>query len=692
MPNWKKIIVSGSDATLNSLNVVSSFTSSGLNYPTLDNGEESFMQTDGNGNLSLQYVKTIYEEIVNGESTPLVKGTPVYVSGSQGAASIVFRADPLVPSKMPVVYIVADTLAASETGKGIALGLIKGIDTTGFPAGTEIYLAPGGGWTSTRPTGSSIVQVLGYVTKEGNGGQGVVLNSGPANLPNLPSGSVWVGNLNSIPTPLLTSSLSVASASFASSGDGSFTGSFTGSFSGIFSNVVSGSGLAGQVSFWNGVSTQTGDNNLFWNNTDKRLGLGLNNPQFTLHAQQNTDISGQFVLDTYTNVDARLSVFAGRRARGTADAPLAILDNDSITALGARGYDGVSFQANSNGSVGLIAFGNWSPTSRGTKLTVNLTNIGSTTTQNVITALGNGNVGIGTTTPSSILNLSSNVSTQLFNDGYSDTTGTAPQFVLRRARGTEAAPTALLAGNLIGSIAARGHNGTEFTVSRAALQFAAAQNWTTTANGTRITLSTTENGTTTLTERVRIDQNGNVGIGTTTPTERLDVNGNVRATRFIGVSDIQRMPFKQNATVTHTGTITNTIIASYLIPAGTFDANDVLRFNGYFTQTNNANVKTARIYVNSTATLVGATQIAIRTLTSSAGLAFARELVFKNSLTSQEIISTAANSADSETATNTAVSALSLDFSVDQHIIVAVQLANAADSVSLRWLRSEILR
>ena len=79
-----------------------------------------------------------------------------------------------------------------------------------------LYVGVGGGWTSARPTGSAIIQVLGYVTKEGNGGQGVVLNSGPANLPNILSGSVWVGNSGSVPTAVPTSSLSVASAVTAS--------------------------------------------------------------------------------------------------------------------------------------------------------------------------------------------------------------------------------------------------------------------------------------------------------------------------------------------------------------------------------------------------------------------------------------------------------------------------------------------
>ena len=216
MPNWRKVVVSGSDATLNSLNAVGSLTASGLRYPSADNGEESFIQTNGSGTLSLQYVKTIYEEIYNGEATTIVKGTPVYVSGSVGAAARVFRADASNPSKMPVIYISADTIAAGATGRGIVLGLIKGVDTTGYPAGTEIFVGVGGGWTSIRPTGSAIVQVLGYVTKEGAGGQGVVLNPGPNSLPNLNSGSVWIGNSSGIPVAVATSSIqNVVSSSFA---------------------------------------------------------------------------------------------------------------------------------------------------------------------------------------------------------------------------------------------------------------------------------------------------------------------------------------------------------------------------------------------------------------------------------------------------------------------------------------------
>jgi len=215
-PLNQAVIITGSLNLTGSAVLTGSTVINGLTYPTADNGEFSFMQTDGLGNLTLQYVNTLYEVVYNGEATQITKGTPVYISGSQGANSIAYRADAGDPTKMPVVYIAADNIDPANTGRAIALGLITGVDTTGYPGGTEIYVGVGGGWTSARPTGSAIIQVLGYVTKEGNGGQGVVLNSGPANLPNILSGSVWVGNSGSVPTAVPTSSLSVASAVTAS--------------------------------------------------------------------------------------------------------------------------------------------------------------------------------------------------------------------------------------------------------------------------------------------------------------------------------------------------------------------------------------------------------------------------------------------------------------------------------------------
>jgi hypothetical protein len=207
--------ISGSLLVSGSTNLTN-LTASGLRYPTTDGLEGQTVQTDGAGNLFFNDIETIYEPIRNGEAFTLVKGTPVYVSGSQGANPIVYAADAAIPAKMPVTYIIDEDILSNEVGRGILLGLITGINLTGYTAGAEVYVAAGGGWTSTRPTGSAIIQVLGIITKPGNGGQGLVLNPGPANLPNIQTGYTWVGNSNGYPIAIATSSIqNVISASYA---------------------------------------------------------------------------------------------------------------------------------------------------------------------------------------------------------------------------------------------------------------------------------------------------------------------------------------------------------------------------------------------------------------------------------------------------------------------------------------------
>ena len=217
--------ISGSVIQSGSFTQTGSFIVNGIRYPETTDGEFTFFQYDGLGNVTLEYVNTLYEVVYNPSLTQIPKGTPLYVSGSEGAAARVFIADASDPLKMPVIYIAADNIEPVSEGRGVLLGLITGVNTTGYGPGTEIYVAPGGGWTNDRPTGSAIVQTLGIVTKEGNGGQGVVLNPGPNNIPNLTTGHFWIGNGNWLPTPITTASFT-STASFneyTSSANGRFT-------------------------------------------------------------------------------------------------------------------------------------------------------------------------------------------------------------------------------------------------------------------------------------------------------------------------------------------------------------------------------------------------------------------------------------------------------------------------------------
>ena len=199
-----------------SLNVTSSFTASGLNYPVIDGEKGDVLVTDGEGNLTFERTR-IYAQVKNISGTTLQKGTPVHVSSSVGNLDEVIAASASVASTMPATFVLAQTLNDDEEGLGILTGFINGINTSNFGEGDVVYVGANGGYTNQKPTGSNLIQNLGIVTQVAINGSGFIYGSGRANdIPNISPGYFWVGNSNSVATATPTSSIqNVVSSSFA---------------------------------------------------------------------------------------------------------------------------------------------------------------------------------------------------------------------------------------------------------------------------------------------------------------------------------------------------------------------------------------------------------------------------------------------------------------------------------------------
>ena len=120
-------------------------------------------------------------------------------------------------------------------------------------------------------------------------------------------------------------------------------------------------------------------------------------------------------------------------------------------------------------------------------------------------------------------------------DSFGTTVGSI--FYTRKARGTSASPTAAQQGDGLGYFIGRGYGATGYNFAATAPQASglgiyASENYTDTAQGTFLTLSTVNNGATLANVAVKVEQNGNVVItagtpSTTTNTGALVVLGGV---------------------------------------------------------------------------------------------------------------------------------------------------------------------
>jgi hypothetical protein len=226
----------------------------------------------------------------------------------------------------------------------------------------------------------------------------------------------------------------------------------------------------------------------------------------------------------------------------------------------------------------------------------------STSGSTALTISTTGYVGIGTIAPPYILDIEGSDSTSptawLQNDSstisrfprfsvmnYKGAVNGSPGFNTYTSRGSSASPSPVLSGDNLGAWGGFGQYDTTEgdTLKAAQINFYADQNFSSSAAGGAIAFLTTTSGTTTNTERMRINSLGNVGIGTATPADMLDVNGAIGLTTTTATLPVNGVysPAANKLALTTSGATAMTITTTGAVGIGTTSPQATLDVSGY---------------------------------------------------------------------------------------------------------------
>ena len=112
------------------------------------------------------------------------------------------------------------------------------------------------------------------------------------------------------------------------------------------------------------------------------------NDGYMLHISGKQNTASRLVIDSYSATGNAYGLFAGRTARGTVDAPLAVANNDVLMRISGNGYGTTGFAPLGVARIDIVAAENHTDTTRGSQIQFWNMPVGSNTLTNIATFNG----------------------------------------------------------------------------------------------------------------------------------------------------------------------------------------------------------------------------------------------------------------------------------------------------------------